>query len=158
MQILVVEDERKVAQFIERGSKEERYAVNVPSDGEDALFLFQSNDYDLIVLDLLMPKKDGFQVLSERDATLRRLAFWLAICSVAALLLAWPGLDYLIRQWCAPLAAFSETARKVDLCNLSHQRLFVPPDAPELAELASTYSSSTLIYADCGPDALGEEI
>ena len=68
MRILVVEDERKVARFIERGLKEERFAVDVASDGEEGLFRAQSNDYDLIVLDVLMPKKDGFQVLRELRA------------------------------------------------------------------------------------------
>lgn len=68
MRILVVEDERKVARFIERGLKEERFAVDVAADGEEGLFRAQSNDYDLIVLDVLMPKKDGFQVLRELRA------------------------------------------------------------------------------------------
>ena len=68
MRILVVEDERKVARFIERGLKEERFAVDVAPDGEEGLFRAQSNDYDLIVLDVLMPKKDGFQVLRELRA------------------------------------------------------------------------------------------
>lgn len=78
--------------------------------------------------------------LSERDAPLYRLAFWLVGCSVAALLLAWPGIDYLIRQWISPLAALSETARMVNLGNLGRQRLFAPPDAPELAQLANTFN------------------
>lgn len=78
--------------------------------------------------------------LSERDAPLYRLVFWLVGCSVAALLLAWLGIDHLIRQWISPLAALSETARKVDLGNLGRQRLFAPPDAPELAQLANTFN------------------
>src|SRR5688572_6309766 len=68
MRILVVEDERKVARFIERGLKEERFAVDIAPDGEEGLFRARSNDYDLIVLDVLMPKKDGFQVLAELRA------------------------------------------------------------------------------------------
>ena len=68
MRILVIEDEKKVARFIERGLKEERFAVDVATDGEEGLFRAQSNDYDLIVLDVLMPKKDGFQVLRELRA------------------------------------------------------------------------------------------
>ena len=46
MRILVVEDERKVARFIERGLKEERFAVDVAPDGDEGLFLALSNDYD----------------------------------------------------------------------------------------------------------------
>jgi heavy metal response regulator len=65
MRILVVEDERKVARFLERGLREERFAVDIAGDGEEGLFKAQTNDYDLIVLDLLLPKKDGLQVLCE---------------------------------------------------------------------------------------------
>jgi heavy metal sensor kinase len=79
-------------------------------------------------------------LVSERDAPLRQLASWLAGCAATALLLAWLGLDYVIRQWGAPLAALSDTARNVNLGNLSHQRLFAPPDAPELAQLAATFN------------------
>lgn len=65
MRILVVEDERKVARFLERGLKEERYVVDVAPDGETGLCLALENDYDLIILDILLPKKDGLQVLRE---------------------------------------------------------------------------------------------
>jgi heavy metal sensor kinase len=96
---------------------------------------------------------------SERDRPLRHLLFWLAGCGVAALLLAWLGLDYVIQQWGAPLAALSETARKVNLGNLAHQRLFAPSDPPELTQLVtavnelldrleSTYRSQQQFVAD----------
>jgi heavy metal response regulator len=68
MRILVVEDERKVARFIERGLKEECYAVDVAPDGEEGLWRALNTPYDLIVLDVLLPKKDGFQVLRELRA------------------------------------------------------------------------------------------
>jgi heavy metal response regulator len=71
MRILVVEDEKKVARFIERGLKEERFAVDVAHDGEAGLELALTNPYDLVVLDVLMPKKDGFQVLAELRAAAR---------------------------------------------------------------------------------------
>ncbi len=71
MRILVVEDEKKVARFIERGLKEERFAVDVAHDGEAGLELALLNPYDLVVLDVLMPKKDGFQVLAELRAAKR---------------------------------------------------------------------------------------
>lgn len=63
MRILVVEDEEKVASFIRKGLTEERYAVDVASDGEEGLLFAQMNPYDLIVLDLMLPKMDGFKVL-----------------------------------------------------------------------------------------------
>ncbi|MCX5679007.1 MAG: response regulator transcription factor [Candidatus Omnitrophica bacterium] len=59
MRILVVEDEKKIADFIRRGLKEEGYAVDTAYDGEEGLFLAKTNDYDLILLDLMLPKLDG---------------------------------------------------------------------------------------------------
>ena len=65
MKVLVVEDDRKVAGFIEQGLREEGYAVDVAPDGEQATMLAHVNDYDLILLDLMLPKKNGLQVASE---------------------------------------------------------------------------------------------
>ena len=59
MRILVVEDEKKIADFIKRGLKEEGYAVDAAYDGEEGLFLATTQEYDLIVLDLMLPKIDG---------------------------------------------------------------------------------------------------
>jgi DNA-binding response OmpR family regulator len=64
MQILVVEDERKVANFIRQGLEEEGHAVELATDGDAALDLLLAGiTYDLVVLDLLLPKCDGFSVL-----------------------------------------------------------------------------------------------
>jgi heavy metal sensor kinase len=76
----------------------------------------------------------------DRDRPLHQLCFWLAGGTVIAVLLAGLGLDYLLRQWAAPLAALSDTARKVHLGSLSRQRLFVPSEAPELATLAGAFN------------------
>jgi DNA-binding response OmpR family regulator len=65
MKILVVEDDRKVAGFIEQGLREEGYAVDVAKDGDDATTLAHVNDYDAILLDLMLPKKNGLQVAAE---------------------------------------------------------------------------------------------
>jgi DNA-binding response OmpR family regulator len=65
MKILVVEDDSKVAGFINHGLKEEGYVVDVATDGEEATMLAHANDYDVILLDLLLPKKNGFQVANE---------------------------------------------------------------------------------------------
>lgn len=62
MQILIVEDEEKIAGFLKRGLIEERYAVDVASDGEEALYKYDINEYDLIILDLMIPKVDGITV------------------------------------------------------------------------------------------------
>ena len=65
MRILIVEDDSKVAGFIDHGLKEEGYVVDVAFDGEEATMLAHGNDYDIILLDLLLPKKNGFQVANE---------------------------------------------------------------------------------------------
>ena len=65
MRILVVEDERKVASFIKQGLQEEGHAVDVAGDGEEACELAQAFGYDAILLDVMLPKKDGFQVAAD---------------------------------------------------------------------------------------------
>lgn len=65
MRILVVEDDRKVAGFIEMGLREEGYAVDVAPDGDEATMLAHVNDYDAILLDLMLPKKNGLQLATE---------------------------------------------------------------------------------------------
>jgi heavy metal response regulator len=62
MRILVIEDEKKIADFIKRGLKEEGYAVDTARDGEEGCFLAKTNDYDLIVLDIMLPKMDGISL------------------------------------------------------------------------------------------------
>jgi len=63
MRILVIEDEKKVANFIKKGLEEEHYAVDTAYDGESGLYMAEVNEYDLIVLDLMIPKIDGLEVL-----------------------------------------------------------------------------------------------
>ena len=65
MRILVVEDEKKVASFIKKGLQQEGYAVDAAYDGQEALQSATSFDYDLIVLDLMLPKRLGLDVLRE---------------------------------------------------------------------------------------------
>lgn len=65
MRILLVEDEIKVASFIERGLKEEDYAVDTANDGRQAMCLLDVNPYDLIILDIMIPHKDGIAVCRE---------------------------------------------------------------------------------------------
>ena len=65
MRILVIEDEPKVARFVERGLKQQAYAVDVAQNGEEGLQMAGDADYDLIVLDVMLPGRDGFAVLRE---------------------------------------------------------------------------------------------
>lgn len=68
MRLLVVEDERQIASFLERGLKEEGYAVDVVYNGNDALDWAVAVEYDAIVLDVLLPGRDGFSVCRELRA------------------------------------------------------------------------------------------
>ncbi len=65
MRILVVEDEKKVANFVKRGLEDERYEVQIAADGEEGLRLALEKSFDLIVLDWMLPKKDGLSVLKD---------------------------------------------------------------------------------------------
>jgi len=59
MRILLVEDDLNLAQFIRKGLKEEQYAVDLAADGEEGLELALGNSYDLLILDIMLPKLDG---------------------------------------------------------------------------------------------------
>jgi heavy metal response regulator len=63
MRILLVEDERKVSAFVARGLTAERFAVDVVADGAAGLELATTYSYDLVILDLMLPKMDGSEVL-----------------------------------------------------------------------------------------------
>ena len=62
MRILVIEDDADLAQFIAKGLKEERYAVDLAADGEEGLSLALANPYDLLIVDIMLPKLDGLTV------------------------------------------------------------------------------------------------
>jgi heavy metal response regulator len=65
MRILLVEDDRKVASFIRKGLAEEGHAVDVAADGETGLAMGLDRLHDLIILDVMLPAKPGFQVVRE---------------------------------------------------------------------------------------------
>jgi DNA-binding response OmpR family regulator len=65
MRILVVEDDQKVARFLKQGLQEDGHAVDVAADGEEGSQLAHLAPYDLIVLDVQLPQKNGFQLSRE---------------------------------------------------------------------------------------------
>lgn len=65
MKILVIEDEKKVANFIKRGLEEEKYEVDTANDGESGLQMALEGGYSLLILDLMLPKRDGMSVVKE---------------------------------------------------------------------------------------------
>lgn len=62
MKFLLVEDDIKIASFLKKGLEEEYYYVDVSHDGEEAIYLASVNEYDLIILDIMLPSKDGYEV------------------------------------------------------------------------------------------------
>ena len=78
MRILVVEDERKLASALRQALEGRGYCVDLAHDGEEALDYFAANEFDLVLLDVMLPKQDGFHVVRQLRA--RR-------CSVPVLLL-----------------------------------------------------------------------
>ena len=65
MKILVIEDEKKVASFLKKGLEQEYYTVDVANDGKTGLNLALSEEYDLIILDIMLPVMDGITLLKE---------------------------------------------------------------------------------------------
>ena len=65
MRILVVEDEKKVARFIQQGLEEEHYTVDASHDGIEGLTMAETGSYDVIILDVMLPGKDGFEITRE---------------------------------------------------------------------------------------------
>lgn len=65
MRILLVEDEPSAAHMLAKGLREQSYAVDLATNGSDAVYYASINNYDLIILDVLLPEKDGYAVCSE---------------------------------------------------------------------------------------------
>jgi two-component system copper resistance phosphate regulon response regulator CusR len=65
MRFLVVEDEKRIADFLSRGLESAGYAVDVAGDGSTAIELVHATDYDLVILDMMLPDMDGLQVLEK---------------------------------------------------------------------------------------------
>ena len=78
--ILIVEDEPRISAFIEKGLKANGYTVSVVGDGDEALLVANSNDFDLMILDLGLPRQDGWTILS----TLRGQGEYLPIIILTA--------------------------------------------------------------------------
>jgi len=78
MKILVIEDEAKTARFLQKGLTEAGFVVDVAADGLEGLYLAQECDFDLIVLDVMLPGLDGWQILAQlRQSGMRSLVMFL---------------------------------------------------------------------------------
>jgi len=80
MRLLVVEDEIRLAAYVKRGLEAEGYSVDVASDGEQGLWMAQNQPYDAVVLDIMLPKLNGYQVC----AGLREAGNWVPILMLTA--------------------------------------------------------------------------
>ena len=69
MRILLVEDEPRAAQMLARGLREQTYAVDVAGDGDEALYHASITDYDAVILDVMLPRRDGFSVCQQLRAS-----------------------------------------------------------------------------------------
>jgi two-component system copper resistance phosphate regulon response regulator CusR len=69
MRILLVEDEPRAAQMLAKGLREQAYAVDLARDAEEALYQAAITDYDLVILDVMLPRADGFSVCQQLRAT-----------------------------------------------------------------------------------------
>ena len=63
MRILVVEDEARLAELVSDRLKKEKYTVDISNDGEDGMYNALTDIYDLIILDIMLPKVDGIEIL-----------------------------------------------------------------------------------------------
>jgi two-component system, OmpR family, copper resistance phosphate regulon response regulator CusR len=72
VRVLVVEDEKKTAEYLKRGLSEHGFVVDVAENGEDGLHLASTEDYALVVLDVMLPDKDGWSVVREFRKTGKR--------------------------------------------------------------------------------------
>ncbi|HEV7645076.1 MAG TPA: response regulator transcription factor [Pyrinomonadaceae bacterium] len=65
MRVFLVEDDKRIANFVAKGLRENSYAVDVAADGKDAVYQASVNDYDVVILDVMLPVKDGFEICRE---------------------------------------------------------------------------------------------
>lgn len=132
MRILVIEDEKKTAGFVSKGLSESGYIVDTEGNGEQGLLLALSKEYDLLILDVMLPDRDGWSIL----ATLRQAGKTIPILFLSARDavedrvkgLELGGDDYLIKPF-----AFSELLARVRL--LLRRGLIRQTDRLQIADL-----------------------
>jgi two-component system copper resistance phosphate regulon response regulator CusR len=69
MRLLIVEDEKRTAEYLRKGFSESGFVVDLAHDGDDGLHLATSGEYDLVVLDVMLPRRDGWDVLASLRKT-----------------------------------------------------------------------------------------
>jgi len=146
MRILIVEDEKKTAAYLKKGLSESGFVVDVAEQGEDGLHLARTGDYDLILLDVMLPQQDGWSVLTEmrRSGKQTPILFVTARDSIQDRVkgLELGADDYLVKPF-----AFSELLARVRSIlrrgpaarNRAHRR---PGDRPHTTQGAAGWNAS----------------
>ena len=130
MRILVVEDELKAARYMEKGLTENGFSVDIASDGDDGLHLASTEAYDLIILDVMLPRRNGWSIISELRAAGKEVPV-IFLSARDAVHDRVHGLelgadDYLVKPF-----AFSELLARIRIILRRH-----PLQQPELMKLA----------------------
>ena len=79
MRVLLVEDEHRLSNVIKKGLEEDGFAVDAAYDGEEGLYMAESENYDLIVLDVMLPKTDGVKIcrqLRSKNNKIVKFTIW----------------------------------------------------------------------------------
>lgn len=112
MRILVIDDDKSVASFVKQGLESDHYAVEVARDGEQAQWLVDECGFDLVILELALPKIDGFEVLNHIRAQKPRLPV-LILSSRANVEDRVKGLDLGASDYMTKPFSFSELSARV---------------------------------------------
>lgn len=145
MRILLVEDEKKVASFIKKGLEEEGYAVDWVADGEEGFFTGLDDVYDLLILDVNLPNKDGLSVL--RELRERKVATPILLLTIRATIEDRViGLDTGADDYLPKPFAFQELVARVRA--LLRRRAETEPPILEVADLSLDPAKRTVKRAN----------
>ena len=148
MRILVVEDEYKLAELIASRLKKEKYEVDVSLDGEDGLYNAESGIYDLIILDVMLPKMNGFEILSEirKEGITSKVIMLTAKSMLEDKLTGLNGgaNDYLTKPF-----HMDELVARIDV-QLRQDTMSIKKDYIEFGDLQLNISSSSLFCVSSG--------
>ena len=148
MRILVVEDEPKLADLIASRMKKENYEVDVSLDGEDGLYNAESGIYDLIILDVMLPKMNGFEILSEiREEGITSKVIMLTAKSMLEDKLT--GLNGGANDYLTKPFHMDELVARVDV-QLRQGEMSVKKEYIEFGDLQLNISSSSLFCTSSG--------
>ena len=144
MRILLVEDEARVAGFVAKGLREQAYAVDVAAEGEGALYLASVNEYDLVILDVMLPRKNGYEVCRALRASAVRIPI-LMLTARDAVDDRVAGLDCGADDYLTKPFDFKELLAR--LRALSRRSAFLRPPVVRVADLTLNTASHSVCRA-----------